>query len=228
MSASRWADRAAGREDRRGHRRGSARRRARPPPGSPGRRRAAIAIRWRQRIQDRTKDGVVDRREELAYVDADRVVQHLLIGATLPGLERWFAPQSYACRAGKGTHRCLRRAIELWRVKHFVLAKGQREDAPRLRIVDEERPASARPIRARLEIACKGIDVAGGVEKERGDFGRAPLASGGGPARRPETRAKHRAQRHNASALKANSTLRGATGRERRRSKVERGAGSWV
>src|ERR1019366_7924781 len=43
----------------------------------------------------------------------DRVAQHVLIAATLPSLERWFAPQSYACRAAKGTHRCLRRGVEL-------------------------------------------------------------------------------------------------------------------
>ncbi len=51
----------------------------------------------------------------------DRVVQHLLIGATLPAFERWFAPQSYACRVGKGTHRCLERAAELTRTKRYVL-----------------------------------------------------------------------------------------------------------
>lgn len=51
----------------------------------------------------------------------DRVAQHLLIAATLPALERSFAPQSYACRAGKGTHACLRRATELFRARRCVL-----------------------------------------------------------------------------------------------------------
>jgi retron-type reverse transcriptase len=51
----------------------------------------------------------------------DRVVQHLLIERMLPALERWFAPQSYACRVGKGTHRALRRAAELTCAKRFVL-----------------------------------------------------------------------------------------------------------
>jgi retron-type reverse transcriptase len=51
----------------------------------------------------------------------DRVVQHLLIAHTLPALERSFAPQSYACRNAKGTHRCLARAQELFRVRRFVL-----------------------------------------------------------------------------------------------------------
>ncbi|MBI4699855.1 MAG: hypothetical protein HY744_01590 [Deltaproteobacteria bacterium] len=44
---------------------------------------------------------------------ADRVVQHLLIAETLPGLERRMAPQSFACRRGKGTHRALARASVL-------------------------------------------------------------------------------------------------------------------
>ncbi|MCS6900320.1 MAG: hypothetical protein RMJ98_06095 [Myxococcales bacterium] len=55
----------------------------------------------------------------------DRVVQHLLIDASLPALEPWFAPQSYACRVGKGTHRALRQAAELTRRFSFVL---QHED----------------------------------------------------------------------------------------------------
>ena len=52
---------------------------------------------------------------------ADRVVQHLLIGVTLPGIERSFAPQSYACRRGFGTHRCLRAARDLTRRRGWVL-----------------------------------------------------------------------------------------------------------
>lgn len=51
----------------------------------------------------------------------DRVVQHLLIAATLPAIERSFAPQSYACRIGFGTHRCLAAATELARRHRFVL-----------------------------------------------------------------------------------------------------------
>jgi hypothetical protein len=51
----------------------------------------------------------------------DRVVQHLLIAATLPAIERSFAPQSYACRTGFGTHRCLATAVELCRRHRFVL-----------------------------------------------------------------------------------------------------------
>lgn len=51
----------------------------------------------------------------------DRVAQHLLIAQTLAAVERGMAPQSYACRVGRGTHRCLRRAVELSRQRRFVL-----------------------------------------------------------------------------------------------------------
>jgi hypothetical protein len=51
----------------------------------------------------------------------DRVVQHLLIGATLSMLERCSAPQSYACRRGMGTHRCLRAAASWMRARGWVL-----------------------------------------------------------------------------------------------------------
>lgn len=51
----------------------------------------------------------------------DRVVQHLLIAATLPAIERRFAPQSYACRTGFGTHRCLHAAVDLARWHRYVL-----------------------------------------------------------------------------------------------------------
>ncbi len=61
------------------------------------------------------------RRLIAALPFRDRVVQHLLIDASMPALERWFAPQSYACRTGKGTHRALRRAAELHRGFAWVL-----------------------------------------------------------------------------------------------------------
>ena len=51
----------------------------------------------------------------------DRVVQHLLVAATLPRIDRWSAPQSFACRAGFGTHRCLRAAADLTRRHRWVL-----------------------------------------------------------------------------------------------------------
>ncbi len=51
----------------------------------------------------------------------DRIVQHLLIAESDAALERWFAPQSYACRRGKGTHRALARATELCRRHAWVL-----------------------------------------------------------------------------------------------------------
>jgi hypothetical protein len=55
------------------------------------------------------------RRLIAALPFRDRVVQHLVVDAQLPAFERWFAPQSYACRTRKGTHRALRRACELHR-----------------------------------------------------------------------------------------------------------------
>ncbi|MEB2322823.1 MAG: reverse transcriptase domain-containing protein [Sorangiineae bacterium] len=70
------------------------------------------------------------RRRIFALPFRDRVAQHLLIDATLPALERWFAPQSYACRRGKGTHRALRRAGELFRVKRFALRLDVRKFFP--------------------------------------------------------------------------------------------------
>lgn len=51
----------------------------------------------------------------------DRVAQHLLIARTLPAIERRLAPQTYACREDKGTHRALARAAELARRARFVL-----------------------------------------------------------------------------------------------------------
>ncbi len=61
------------------------------------------------------------RRLIAALPFRDRVVQHALIARSLPALERWFAPQSYACRTGKGTHRALRRATDLHRQFPWVL-----------------------------------------------------------------------------------------------------------
>lgn len=61
------------------------------------------------------------RRLITALPFRDRVVQHLLVEASLPALERWFAPQSYACRKGKGTLRALKRACELHRSFPWVL-----------------------------------------------------------------------------------------------------------
>jgi len=60
-------------------------------------------------------------REIYALPFRDRVAQHFLMEATLARIERSLAPQSYACRAGMGTHRCLQRAAELFRRRAFVL-----------------------------------------------------------------------------------------------------------
>ncbi len=72
-----------------------------------------------------TPRGFYIREPKLRLISAlpfrDRVVQHLLVEATLPAIERSFAPQSYACRTGYGTHLCLRAAVALFRRHHFVL-----------------------------------------------------------------------------------------------------------
>lgn len=60
----------------------------------------------------------------------DRVAQHALIATTLPMIERGLAPQSYACRPGKGTHSCLRRAADLFRAKRAVLRVDVRKFFP--------------------------------------------------------------------------------------------------
>jgi RNA-directed DNA polymerase len=51
----------------------------------------------------------------------DRVAQHYHMAATMPAIEQRLVAQTYACRTGKGTHRALRRAIELTRCRRFVL-----------------------------------------------------------------------------------------------------------
>jgi hypothetical protein len=93
------------------------------------------------------------RRRIFALPFRDRVAQHVLIATTLPSLERWFAPQSYACRTGKGTHRCLGRAIELTRTKRFVLRIDVRKFFPSIdhgilrRLLDPLTPPDLRWLR---------------------------------------------------------------------------------
>ncbi|MCL4506724.1 MAG: RNA-directed DNA polymerase [Chloroflexi bacterium] len=52
----------------------------------------------------------------------DRVAHHALCNVTIPLLERWFIPDSYANRAGKGTHRALDRCQEFARRYPYVLS----------------------------------------------------------------------------------------------------------
>lgn len=68
-------------------------------------------------------------REIAALPFRDRVVQHALVAAIEPILEKDFAPNSYACRVGKGTHAgadCLttylRRAHRKWTVTYILKA----------------------------------------------------------------------------------------------------------
>ena len=60
----------------------------------------------------------------------DRVVQHLLISGTLPDIERRLVQQTYACRTGLGTHRCLQRAAALCRTAGYVLRVDIRKYFP--------------------------------------------------------------------------------------------------
>jgi hypothetical protein len=52
---------------------------------------------------------------------ADRVVHHAVVGVMEPHIERRVGAHSYASRVSKGTHRALRRAVHLSRVRRFVL-----------------------------------------------------------------------------------------------------------
>jgi len=106
------------------------------------------------------------RRRIFALPFRDRVAQHVLIAATLPLLERWFAPQSYACRSGKGTHRCLRRAIELTRARKFVLRIDIRKFFPSVdhailrRLLDPRTPPELRWLRdvfLDAPVACEPV-----------------------------------------------------------------------
>jgi len=51
----------------------------------------------------------------------DRVAQHWLMARILPAIERTLVDQTYACRRGRGTHACLRRAADFTRTRRFVL-----------------------------------------------------------------------------------------------------------
>ena len=70
------------------------------------------------------------RRCIFALPFRDRVVQHLLIGATLPLLERRLRAQTYACRPGLGTHRCLHQAARWFRARAYVLRVDIRKFFP--------------------------------------------------------------------------------------------------
>ncbi len=86
----------------------------------------------------------------------DRVVQHLLISETLPAVEARLAPQTFACRAGKGTHRCLLRAADLFRHRRHVLRVDVRRFFPSIdhavleRLLNRTTPPPWRWLRARF------------------------------------------------------------------------------
>ena len=59
----------------------------------------------------------------VAVVDfADRVVHHALVAAVEPAIDPQLDPDSFACRKGKGLHRCVERAQELLRAHPYHLA----------------------------------------------------------------------------------------------------------
>ncbi len=60
----------------------------------------------------------------------DRVVQHYLIAMTMADVEHRLSPHSFACRTGKGTHACLRRARDCFRRHEFVLRLDIRKFFP--------------------------------------------------------------------------------------------------
>ncbi len=86
----------------------------------------------------------------------DRVVQHLLIDATLRQIERRLVAQTYACRVGMGTHRCLDRARALHRSHRFVLRIDIQKFFPSIdhqvlrRLLDRVTPLSLRWLRDRF------------------------------------------------------------------------------
>ncbi len=101
---------------------------------------------------------VRDPKERLIFAlpFRDRVAQHVLIDATLPAIERSMAPQSFACRTGMGTHRCLERAANLTRHHRFVLRIDIRKFFPTIdyailrRLLDRTTPPALRWLRDRF------------------------------------------------------------------------------
>lgn len=60
----------------------------------------------------------------------DRVAHHTVMNVLIPILDRHFHPDSYACRAGKGTHVASRRLQQLMRVHPFALRADVRQFFP--------------------------------------------------------------------------------------------------
>ncbi len=98
----------------------------------------------------------------------DRVVQHLLIDATLLQIERRLVAQTYACRMGMGTHRCLDRATALHRTHRFVLRIDIQKFFPSIdhqvlrRLLDRVTPIPLRWLRDRFldaPIATERVDL---------------------------------------------------------------------
>lgn len=86
----------------------------------------------------------------------DRVVQHLLIEQSLPFIERRLRAQTFACRAGLGTHRALQRAADLHRTHAYVARVDVRKFFPCIdhallrRMLDRVTPPQWRWLRDRF------------------------------------------------------------------------------
>jgi len=80
-----------------------------------------IAGRWRPSpFREFIKVDTLKRRLIQAPAFCDRVVHHALVGITQPFMERKWIYDSYACRRGKGVHRCVSRTKDFlyraWRM----------------------------------------------------------------------------------------------------------------
>lgn len=60
----------------------------------------------------------------------DRIVHHAIVRVIEPLFERRFIHHSYACRKGKGTHRCLKQFVSWARSRRFVLKLDLRKFFP--------------------------------------------------------------------------------------------------
>ncbi len=84
-----------------------------------------IAGRWRPSpFREFIKVDTLKRRLIQAPAFCDRVVHHALVGITQPFMERKWIYDSYACRRGKGVHRCVSRTKDFlyraWRMWEHV------------------------------------------------------------------------------------------------------------
>ena len=73
----------------------------------------------------------------------DRVVHHAIINVLIPILDRHFHPNSYACRANKGTHAASRKLQEIDPAMSFALRRRRSVISSRASTTRFSRPSSA-------------------------------------------------------------------------------------